>query len=163
MATKTKGQAKLKAVQDPPDSKRVKVFKDIKIKLKDKEIMAKAKENGHLQKELDADKDLLTERTKEFKEFKKPQDKKIKDLSERIANINREVETGEAIVRSEVGVVFNYASCEVLTYFPADSNKEADIVERRTMDAKEKQLSLIPEEAQAIAAGIPEEGMEAVE
>lgn len=166
MATKTKAKkdnvTPIKAAT-PADSKRVYAEKPVKVKLKDAEISKMAKENGKLQRELDDAKDLLAEKTKEFKEFKKPQDAKIKELQEKIAVNNRAIESGEATRNQECGVVFDYAANEVLTFFPKDSERPEDIVDRRTMDAKERQLSLIPEEAEAIAKGIPEEGMAARE
>ena len=166
MATKTKKpKAELKAVpqQEAPDTKRVVVTKDVRVKLTPAKRLEKAKEASALQKQLDVDKDLLTEKTREFKEFKKPQDLKIKDGAEKISVILRELETNECTSKEEVGVLFDYNSLEVRTYFPANSHREEDIIERRTMDAKEQQLSLIPEEAEAIAKGLPEEGQEAKE
>lgn len=167
MATKTKKPAKPKLVPaldgTNKDSKRVLVEKDIKVKLSEKEITKMARENGKTQLELDNAKDILAEKTKEFKEFKKPQDAKIKELSETIARTNREIDTGEATRKLPCGVVFDYEANAVHTFYPADSQDPKNIVETRTMDAKERQLSLIPEEAEAIAKGIPEEGMEARE
>ena len=163
MPKKGKGKAHLKVAELPADSKRVPAKKEIKVKLSDQLRLEKTKEASHLQAELDKDEDLLAQKTKEFKEFKKPQDAKIKEKKAKIANILRALETGEIVSNEEVDVVFNYASNEVLTIHPRGSNSEADIVERRPMDAKERQFSLLPEEAQAIAEGVPEQGQEAKE
>lgn len=162
MATATKGKRETKA-KDTKDQKRVFAKQKVKVKLTEKDRLKKAAEAAALNKELDTEKDLLAAKTKEFKEFKKPQDKKIKDLSEKVSTLLRELEHNEAEQTEECGVVFDYKTNEVITYFPKNSTKEADIVSRRTMDAKERQMSLIPEEQQAIAEGIPEEGMEATE
>lgn len=162
---KKKGKTKLKAVEGeaPADSKRHVAKREVKVKLSNELRLAKTKEASHLQKELDEDEDLLAQKTNEFKEFKKPQDAKIKEKKGKIATILRELESGVTLSTEEVGVVFNYATNEVVTYFPKDSTKDSDVVERRTMDAKERQLSLLPEEAQAIAEGVPAEGQEAKE
>lgn len=164
MATKTKKKTELKVVDGTnKDSKRVLVDKEVEVKLSKEERLKIGEENGNLQAEMDDAKDVLQEKTQEFKEFKKPQDLKIKKLQGVLDENNRALHTGKAKRKMQCGVVFNYESNEVITYFPANSNKEADIVERRTMDAKERQLSLIPEEAAAVAAGIPEEGESAIE
>lgn len=162
MATATKSK-KDKAPKDTEDQKRVFAKQKVKVKLTEKDRLKMAAEAAALHKELDTEKDLLAQRTKEFKGFKKPQDKKIKELSEKVATLLRSLDSGEAEQMEECGVVFDYKTNEVLTYFPKNSTKESDIVSRRTMDAKERQMSLIPEEAEAVAAGIPEEGMEATE
>lgn len=155
--------AVLDGTSKKPESKRVAVTKEIKVKLTDKKKSEMSKEAASIQKSLDAEEALLSQKTKEFKEFKKPQDKKIKELKESIAKILRAIECGEAMSTEKCAVVFDYQAGEVLTYFPENSTKEADIVERRTMDARERQLSLIPEEAEAVAGGIPAEGPEARE
>lgn len=165
MATKTKKPKNNVVPLDGTnnDKKRVYTKKPLKVKLTEAEISKIGKENGKIQREMDDLKDTLAEKTKEFKEFKKSTDAKIKELQEKIAQNNRAIDTGEATREMECGVEFDYAANEVLTFYPKDSNKPEDVKERRTMDARERQLSLMPEEAEAIAKGIPEEGMEARE